>query len=459
MALPTTRAPANSPAEPPGRAGEGGGNAGNATRGGGSAGHGGGDRSVTLARLATARFPLVAAGLVALVALAAGASPLAAVAGYGVVLAAAAFGPRRSGAQRLAERAAEIRASRRPAAPNAVAIVDALPDPAFLLDPLLAIAHQNAAATAVFGESSERMGARLKFRSPEIRDALESVVRDRAEARVPAFNPPGTQRWFAVRATPMHREDGSGRGHVLLHFREETERRREERLRADFVANASHELRTPLASLTGFIETLQGPARDDREARERFLAIMAEQAHRMGRLLDDLMSLSRLERRAHVAPDGAVDLAEVVAHVVDAARPLAGESGVELILEGGPGTVVTGDRDQLIQVVENMVENALRYGASGGRVEVGVASAGDLVEVAVRDHGPGIAPEHLPRLTERFYRVDVASSRAARGTGLGLAIVKHILARHGSRLRIESRPGEGARFSFTLPPRGGAGSK
>ena len=404
-----------------------------------------------VSRLASARYPLMAAGLVALASLVAGAPPIAAAGGFGTVLAAAAIGPRRSRAERLAERAALMRDVRRPTASSVRAVVDALPDPAFVLDPMLAITHQNAAATSAFGATPERLGVRLKFRSPAIRDLLERAVRDRAEAEVAAFNAPGTERWFTVRATPMRRGGGPGRGHVLLLFREETERRREERLRADFVANASHELRTPLASLTGFIETLRGPARDDAAARERFLAIMAEQAHRMGRLVNDLASLSRLERRVHVPPSDAVDLREVAGHVIEAARPLAAESGVDMTLSAKGAATVTGDRDELIQVVENMVENALRYGASGGRVEVTVDPRDGRVEVAVRDHGPGIAREHLPRLTERFYRVDVASSRANKGTGLGLAIVKHILARHGTRLRVESRVGEGARFSFTLP--------
>jgi two-component system phosphate regulon sensor histidine kinase PhoR len=235
-----------------------------------------------------------------------------------------------------------------------------------------------------------------------------------------------------------------------------TEHKRIDRIRVDFVANASHELRTPLASLVGFIETLQGPARDDTAARGRFLNIMREQATRMSRLIDDLLSLSRIEMKAHVRPSAEVDLVGVVRQVVDALEPLARELDVviEADLPAEPVTV-TGDRDELLQVVENLVENGCKYGQSGGRVEVGVAGAGgDHGPVlSVRDHGPGIPAEHIPRLTERFYRVDLTESRKHRGTGLGLAIVKHILARHQARLSIESRPGEGALFKVAFPLR------
>ena len=196
-------------------------------------------------------------------------------------------------------------------------------------------------------------------------------------------------------------------------------------MRVDFVANASHELRTPLAALSGFIETLKGPARDDAAARARFLNIMEAQATRMARLIDDLLSLSRIELNAHVRPDKPVDLLSVVRQVVDALQTLAHDRGVEISIPApAEPLIVPGDRDELIRVFENLIENALKYGASGKRVEVtlsqvaGGRPAPEAV-VAVRDYGPGISAEHLPRLTERFYRVDVAGSRALGGTGLG----------------------------------------
>ena len=228
-------------------------------------------------------------------------------------------------------------------------------------------------------------------------------------------------------------------------------------MRADFVANASHELRTPLATLSGFIDTLQGPARDDAAARERFLAIMEAQATRMARLIDDLLSLSRIELNAHVRPVTPVDLAALVRQVVDALQTLARDRGVEIAVTAPPKPlIVPGDRDELVRLFENLIENALKYGGSGKRVAVALsrgAAADGAAEaiVAVRDYGPGIAAEHLPRLTERFYRVDVAGSRAQGGTGLGLALVKHILNRHRGRLAIESKAGEGATFTVRLP--------
>jgi two-component system phosphate regulon sensor histidine kinase PhoR len=235
-------------------------------------------------------------------------------------------------------------------------------------------------------------------------------------------------------------------------------------MRADFIANASHELRTPLAALLGFIETLQGPAKEDPVARDKFLGIMQGQATRMARLIDDLLSLSRIELNAHLQPSTLVDLAPIVRQVVDGLQMLARDRGVEIkVVLPSDALMVLGDRDELIRALENLVENALKYGAAGKRVDITVAHAqtrAGLPEarVAVRDYGPGIAPEHLPRLTERFYRVDVTDSRAQGGTGLGLALVKHVLNRHGGRLTIESTPGEGATFTMHVPLRASEGS-
>jgi two-component system, OmpR family, phosphate regulon sensor histidine kinase PhoR len=244
---------------------------------------------------------------------------------------------------------------------------------------------------------------------------------------------------------------------VLLTLRDLTPLRRVEEMRADFVANASHELRTPLASLSGFIETLQGSARNDATSRDRFLAIMKVQANRMARLIDDLLSLSRIEQKAHIHPDSTIDLVSIVRQVADGLSPLAREREMEVRIADAPHSLmVPGDRDEIIRVFENLIENALKYGASGKRVDLTFAcepateQARDAV-VSVRDYGPGIEPEHLPRLTERFYRVDIGESRAQGGTGLGLALVKHILNRHRGRLAIESTPGAGATFAVRLP--------
>jgi two-component system phosphate regulon sensor histidine kinase PhoR len=244
---------------------------------------------------------------------------------------------------------------------------------------------------------------------------------------------------------------------VLIAFHDLTPLRRVEEMRADFIANASHELRTPLAALSGFIETLRGSAREDPLARERFLGIMQAQANRMARLIDDLLSLSRIELNAHLRPDKQVDVVAIMRQVADSLQTLARDRGVEIGMKAPTDQlVVLGDRDELMRVFENLIENALKYAASGKKIDIVLATAEPAkgtreALVEVRDYGPGIAPEHLPRLTERFYRVDVSESRAQGGTGLGLALVKHILNRHGGRLTIESVAGKGAAFTAHLP--------
>jgi two-component system phosphate regulon sensor histidine kinase PhoR len=243
----------------------------------------------------------------------------------------------------------------------------------------------------------------------------------------------------------------------VLVFKDQSETRRIDRMRADFIANASHELRTPLAALLGFIETLQGPAKNDTTARDKFLGIMQTQATRMARLIDDLLSLSRIELNAHLQPSTPVELAPIVRQVVDGLMTLARDRGVDINVAAEPDAlVVLAERDELIRALENLVENALKYGAAGKRVDITLArgqtrAGAPEARITVRDFGPGIAPEHLPRLTERFYRVDVSDSRAQGGTGLGLALVKHVLNRHGGRLSIESTLGAGAAFTMHLP--------
>jgi two-component system, OmpR family, phosphate regulon sensor histidine kinase PhoR len=296
------------------------------------------------------------------------------------------------------------------------------------------------------------------LRDPDVLEAIRTVVATREMCRIEFFQRTPTDRWWEATIAPLVLPGASLHRHlVLLALRDVTPLRRVEEMRADFVANASHELRTPLASLSGFIETLQGPARNDAAARDRFLAIMKEQATRMARLIDDLLSLSRIEQKVHILPDTTVDLVMIVTQVTDSLSPLARERDVEIrIIDRADSLDVLGDRDELIRVFENLIENALKYGASGKRVDITLTRdpmPGDPRDamVSVRDYGPGIAPEHLPRLTERFYRVDIGESRAQGGTGLGLALVKHILNRHRGRLMIESTPGAGASFSVRLP--------
>ena len=234
----------------------------------------------------------------------------------------------------------------------------------------------------------------------------------------------------------------------LLAFHDLTEAKRTDQMRSDFIANASHELRTPLASLSGYIETIKGPARKDEKAIDRFTDVMLDQAQRMTRLVNDLLSLSRIEMQSHVRPSEMVDLTEVVTTVIDSLKAVASQSKIRIEFEN-PGKVpVLGDRDELVQVFENLVENACKYGEDGKKVIVAldVNDQTGTILASVKDFGPGIALEHQRRITERFYRVDVERSRAKQGTGLGLAIVKHILNRHGTKLNVQSRPDEGATF-------------
>jgi two-component system phosphate regulon sensor histidine kinase PhoR len=344
------------------------------------------------------------------------------------------------------------------------AVVSDLPDPTIVLTPESTVVAFNESVQEITPGILRGEPISFALRVPNVLEAIRGVAASRQMRRTEFFQRVPTDRWWEATIAPLVLPGGAGpdRHVVLLALRDLTPLRRVEEMRADFVANASHELRTPLASLSGFIETLQGPARNDASSRDRFLAIMKEQATRMARLIDDLLSLSRIEQKAHIHPDSTTDLVTIVHEVADGLSPLAQERDVEIkIADRAKSLDVSGDRDELIRVFENLIENALKYGASGKRVDITLArepatgEARDAI-VSVKDYGPGIAPEHLPRLTERFYRVDIGESRAQGGTGLGLALVKHILNRHRGRLMIESTPGSGANFSVRLPlSRGG----
>src|SRR4051794_34343651 len=339
------------------------------------------------------------------------------------------------------------------------AIVAGMPDPAVLLDRAGRVIHLNAAASQLAPALRKNELAQFALRSPDIVTALRGAITTAEPRRTTYLDHVPVDRWMELIITPVSVPTAFGGSDycMLMTFHDQTPLRRVEEMRADFVANASHELRTPLAALSGFIDTLQGPAKDDAKARERFLGIMHAQATRMARLIDDLLSLSRVELSAHVRPDTLVDIVPIIRQVGDGLEPLAGERQVQIEIDL-PATpvVIAGDREELLRLFENLIENALKYGASGGKVIVSLNSATSAegtpeIRVLVRDFGPGIAPEHLPRLTERFYRVDVGDSRAQGGTGLGLSLVKHILARHRGRLLIESVPKNGATFTTCFP--------
>ncbi|HEY0223784.1 MAG TPA: ATP-binding protein [Pseudolabrys sp.] len=356
------------------------------------------------------------------------------------------------------------RAAAHPQALLIDSLIAGLPGPAIVLDHGGRVIAYNDAATALAPAIRRGEPALITLRMPELVDAIRRASKRREPQRVEFFERVPLDRWYEAFVVPVKLAsagDAAQSDILLMTFNDLSPLRRVEEMRADFIANASHELRTPLAALLGFIETLQGTAKDDAVAREKFLRIMQGQATRMARLIDDLLSLSRIELNAHLQPNTPVDLAPIVRQVADGLQTLARDRDVEIKVAAPAEPLgVFGDRDELIRALENLVENALKYGAAGKRVDITLARAQTRAgtpeaRIAVRDYGPGIAPEHLPRLTERFYRVDVADSRAQGGTGLGLALVKHVLNRHGGRLSIESTLGQGAAFIMHLPLRTG----
>ncbi len=338
--------------------------------------------------------------------------------------------------------------------PFAAQLVAAMPEAALIVgaDGRVAVANQPAQNLL----SVLRLGDPLvlALRAPDVVDAYRRAMASGEAETVQWIERVPVERLFDVCLAPLLSPDGKVEA-ALITLRDLTEIRRVERLRVDFIANASHELRTPLASLLGFIETLQGSARDDARARDRFLGIMRDQGRRMARLIEDLLSLSRIEQKQHVRPETVVDLAQTVRSVVDSLSPMAEELGAVIRLNAPAPVLVKGDRDELLRVAENLIENAIKYGvrpdADAGLVDVAVATTEKEATLTVRDYGHGIAPEHLPRLTERFYRVDAIQSRARNGTGLGLAIVKHILTRHRGKLSITSRINHGSTFVASVP--------
>lgn len=332
-------------------------------------------------------------------------------------------------------------------------LVEAVPLPVIVIGQTSRILAANAAAAARFGAGLAGRHYLMVMRQPVVQTAVESCLAgaETQTVRLVRTQGQGGDEVFRVTVAALARPAGA-----MLTFEDITESEQVGQMRRDFVANVSHELRTPLTALSGFIETLGGAARDDAVARDRFLAIMAREAGRMNRLVQDLLHLSRVEAAERVRPTTRIDLQSVLAATLGSLRPLAEEAGVRLVVEGETGPLpITADQDQIVQVLSNLIENAVKYGSAGGvvtlRLERDQLPAGAAVRVDVVDQGEGIDPVHLPRLTERFYRVDGHRSREKGGTGLGLAIVKHIVNRHRGRLRIDSTPGEGSTFSVLLP--------
>jgi len=333
--------------------------------------------------------------------------------------------------------------------------VDAMPLPALVVDKSHRIIAANDEARALLGKLITDRHYTTVLRQPQVIDAIESCLNDGEPRQIRQLTYEGAQE----ATLDLYCRSIASLGAVLVSVQDVSPLEQAGQMRRDFVANVSHELRTPLTALSGFIETLRGAARNDPEARERFLGIMEGEASRMNRLVGDLLSLNRVESEERVRPTQQVDLSAQLRSTLTTLEPLAGDADVVLALTepGGP-VMIAGDTDQLQQVFSNLIENAIKYGGSGGRVDVvltesardpGLRSPAAIVQVI--DKGPGIDPIHLPRLSERFYRADNHRSRRLGGTGLGLAIVKHIVGRHRGRLRMQSQPGQGSVFTVIFP--------
>ncbi len=337
-----------------------------------------------------------------------------------------------------------------------ISILNAVPLPALFLGEGDRIAGLNVRGTTLFGAAEARAFITV-IRQPAVLDAV-ATCRSQRIAQVARFIAKDGTNDVIYKAHCAYVVAGPATG-VMISFEDVTDQQQIGQMRRDFVANVSHELRTPLTALMGFIETLQGPARNDAAARDRFLGIMATEAQRMNRLVRDLLSLSQVEEMERVRPDTRLDLCDLLGSVLRNLDPLAEKVGGKLSAALGDKPVyVEGDADQLRQVFGNLIENAIKYGGQPSLVQVTLVRIerdpslrGPAVSIAVIDNGQGIDPVHIPRLTERFYRVDSHRSREMGGTGLGLAIVKHIVNRHRGRLRIDSTLGEGSRFTVTLP--------
>jgi len=344
--------------------------------------------------------------------------------------------------------------------PLAREVFERLPDPLMLLDGSGRVLFTNRAMRAVVGTDVTQKHVTAVLRTPSVLQAIARSAESGEPASVEFMFPVPLERHF--QAYVLRTGHAPTVTALLLH--DLTAVKRAEQARTDFIANASHELRTPLAAVTGFIETLKGHAKDDPAAREKFLDIMSVETGRMRRLIDDLLSLTRIEQNEHVPPAGRVDIVSVVKDAAAALGPLAEADQVSIVIgKADEIPPVVGERDELIQLFQNLIHNASKYGKPGGHIWIDFAkvpgpapgpgrrAAGTMVTVGVRDDGEGIPREAVPRLTERFYRVDVKRSRERGGTGLGLAIVKHIVNRHQGRLDITSEPGRGSNFKVSLP--------
>jgi two-component system, OmpR family, phosphate regulon sensor histidine kinase PhoR len=339
-----------------------------------------------------------------------------------------------------------VKENRKPLEKNAAQFIDALPDGALIINTDSTIVALNAAALDVLPSAAEGIAATTIIRNQGFAATL-AQVRETGTANSVEIEFHGRPPRMVNAHVALLQDSGL----VLVLLRDLTREQAVEKMRSDFVANASHEMRTPLATIIGSIETLQGAAKDDAKAREKFLATMLTQAHRMKRLIDDLLTLSRIELNEHVQPEGKVQLSAIIKQARANLTGLATHSKIDVALDLDEAALVTGNADELLQVALNLIENAIKYGGDGGRVLIACKVQGTSGVLSVQDFGQGIAEDHIPRLTERFYRVSTKESRARGGTGLGLAIVKHIILRHRGQLSIQSAPGRGSTFTVSVP--------
>jgi two-component system, OmpR family, phosphate regulon sensor histidine kinase PhoR len=325
-------------------------------------------------------------------------------------------------------------------------LLTAIHDGAFVIDSLGGVTIANDPAIDLLQLRPVGLPATSVVRSPLFAEAIAAVRTEKIPINVEV-----EFRGLPPRHVTLQLSKLGNAGDVLVLLRDQTREQAIEKMRSDFVANASHEMRTPLSSIIGGVETLQGAAKNDEKARSAFLETILMQAHRMKRLIDDLLTLSRIELNEHVRPNTTASLTVVarqakanLSEMSDAARVTVDLKGTELV-------TVAGDAEELLQAAQNLLENAIKYGNAGGKIEVECFVEGEQGHLAVRDHGKGIADIHLPRLTERFYRVSTQESRSRGGTGLGLAIVKHIVSRHRGKLSVSSKEGQGSTFSVSIP--------
>ena len=341
------------------------------------------------------------------------------------------------------------------AEPIAKTLIEALPEPAVTLSRGGTILAFNPKALDLFSGLKEGSHISSAIRNPQVLSAISKCSPDERERTVTFADRVPVERYMSATVSFLGMPKDGASPAILVFLRDLTEQRRIDQLRSDFIANASHEIRTPLTSIIGFIETLQGPARNDPDARDRFLGIMAKQAERMARLIDNLMSLSRVEMRAHLKPQDTIEISELVTQACNALEPMAAEAEIEIEINSEvKGARVLGDKDELTQVFINLLQNAIKYGKKGGHVGVTTArvewGGTPYIAASIEDDGPGIASQHLPRITERFYRAPGALAFERGGTGLGLAIVKHVVNRHRGELQIGSEEGKGAKFTVLL---------